>query len=302
MRAQGAPPETAAVETFFSQLSDQPWAQAEAKFIEGMWSDSTGDFARSIKAYERARELYIAAGAPKKSLRSELNSVAASTRFPPRRFLAPRYLQILYSAQALGERDLEAQCESLLSRAFQRLGCLSIARVHAERALALSGEAFGSLQRQRFEAHLALLLIELNQMANAETWIESLQISEHSEMRTISKLLSAAASGSKSLPEEVWSTLSPSWRERWLERRAKDWMTTDMEGQLISALSAQPRTLGDLQALLYPELKSDEAAQFRTREILRRVRKRWPELILRVETHYSLNPEFELPPLPKEES
>jgi hypothetical protein len=285
------------LELALSAISERPWARGEAGFIEGTWRESLGDFKRSKAAFEEAQAHFLAAGAPRKSLRSTLNSLAVSTRLSPRRFLAPRYLMALKEARALREQDLEALCETLLSRAFQRLGCLSLARSHAERALELSAESFGSLQRQRFEAHMALLLIELEQLASAESWVESLKLSEFEEIRIISKLLEAASAGSKELPPDVWNKLGGSWRERWLEFLSKDWSTTDLEGQMIAALAEKPRTLQELQQTLYPDLKNDESSQARTREILRRVRKRWPDLVLRGEAEYSLNQEFELPEL-----
>lgn len=280
-------------------VSDASWAQGELLFLAGAWHEAEGEFSRSEAAFQESRVHYLKACAPRKALRSELNALAASTRLSPRRFLASRYLELRERARELSEQDIEAQCEALLSRAFQRLGCLSLARDHAERALSLSTEAFGSLQRQRIESHLALLLIQSGFKLQAETWTETLMHSEFSEIRAIASLLSAAHAGSHTLTDEIWENLPSSWRERWLEHISKDWSTTDLEGQLIGALAQRSRSIAELGSILYPDLQNRESSLARTREILRRVRKRWPGLVLRQDELYTLDSGFELPALPR---
>lgn len=242
---------------------------------------------RSAKEFKRI-------GALKKSVRALMNALASESCIRPEKHYLPDLLYIYRSAKAAGDSISVGTTLINISREYQKLGLFNIAVKYANRSIAIFTRSNpAGLDYCLALTHRAYLYCEIGVYPNAAVDIEAALISNFPEVQSAVKIMSEKFLNLKFAQRTPKNQLSntqftnPSWTERRSEDLPKH--TSKLESKLIDILIKKPQSKSELCRLLYGDRIDIFAKENRLGNLLNRVRKRHPYLIIFKNDKYYLS-------------
>lgn len=239
-------------------------------------------------------------GAKKKAVRALMNSMASESCIRPEKHYISELLYIYQEAKASSDSISIGTTLINLSREYQKLGLFNIAMKYANRSIAVfTKHNPGGIDYALALTHRSYLYCEIGVYREARLDIETALFSAFSEVQSAIKIMSdkfpeLQCTLKKSLNQESLNqSPNPSWSERKTEELTPH--STKLEGKLIDILIKKPQTKSELCQLLYGDRIDITAKENRLGNLLNRVRKRHPNLIILKENKYYLS---ELPYYP----
>lgn len=261
--------------------------KAEISFVAASAHQMKEDYLNSEILYLEAGAICELNGAIKKSLRALLSAIAAYSCSKPESRLFAEYMNLYKKACAASEYLTAATALINISREFQRLNGLSIAREYATQAITLLQEhALGSREYGLGLVHRAHLHLEENNLAAAKQDLTYALTISHVEVQSACGAI--AGKFNLNLNHLTSTQILPTWKERLLDSKTSQPLSK-LEAQIIMLLSEGPRTKFELMDELYGDLIDHESKENRLKNLLSRVRSRLPNLILFQDQKYSIS-------------
>lgn len=263
-----------------------PLFKAEALFLSGTAYLNYGLYAESENLFKEASVIFQLALANKKALRSSLCALAAYSCAHPQSRLFYEYTEI-YNQCIEGEEYLSAATALVnISREFQILGAQSVALDYIDKAIQLfEKKDRGSREHGLALAHQSELYFEQGLKSQGHSsLLFAISVGNKDVQSACQVVADQYQVNLKTLPFE--STL-PTWQERATE--GQQVVLSPLESQLIQLLSQSPKDKYELMDQLYGELINFESKEGRLKNLLSRLRTRYPDLIVLREQKYHLS-------------
>lgn len=266
---------------------------AELNFSLAVAWEIAGRDENTSAHFQKAAGLYRAAGCPRKALRSYYNFVAAESRLRPHKNYVAEYQAVIEMSKSVGDVAFEGMALTMISREYQ------IVELH-DQALQMVDRALLLMEAERGALHFAhALLQKAHLLLDGERNEEGLRLIAEAEMAPFPEILAAARLlRSAFMPGAVWDRawekdLLPTWRNRLpqLSMRAKTGVgpqISELEARLLKIIYNGPVEKWDLIERLYPAGGSALTLENRFKNLINRVRKKYPEKILCQDGRYSL--------------
>jgi len=279
----------------FPSAFDGPLA-AEREFCLGLAWEQLEFHGAAAQHHQRAAALYQTHGCPKKSLRALYNVIAAESRVYPHKNFVADCQNVIERSRSLGESSFEGMALTMLSREYQVIG-------HSAQALEMARRSIKCLENERgsshyFHAvlHLAHLCIEENNLREAELLLKEAELAPFREAQAARQLLLASIHAEHHWDSSLEASLLPTWRNRLpgLLSRLKGSISegsarsSQLEERLLKLAYNGPIEKWDLIAKLYPDSVSQLVLENRFKNLLARVRKKYPGRVQCVEGRYHL--------------
>lgn len=260
---------------------------AEICFVAAAAFQLKGEYFESEKLYREASFYYKQVGAEKKCLRALLSSVAAYSCAHPESRLFAEYMDLYRRALNLGESLAAATALLNVSREFQRLEALSIAVEYVSEGIDLLKEFhLGSREFGLSLVHRAQLFYEMKVFPSAHEDLSHALLIPHAEVQSACQAM--AKKYNLNLKSLASQAVLPTWQERMKESPAEKPLTK-LESRLLELISEAPRTKFEIMDSLYGDLLDFEVKENRFKNLLSRLRSRFPDLIFLDDQKYHLN-------------
>ncbi len=267
--------------------------KAEFWFIQAHRAQISKDFARAEDCFIQAAAFYEDGRAHRKALRASFSAVASYSCLKPEARLFSEY-HVLFQ-KGLEVRDYQTAGAALLniSREFQRLDSLSLALEYANQALELYiKHNFGAREHGLTLTHRSQLLFQMGRQIEAT---KDLQVAATVINAEVQSSVQSLAEKYQVSVNTINSELSlPTWEERKLDPSTLKGLGR-LESQMIEILSRGPTTKFDLIQILYFENIDFEFKEGRFKNLLFRLRQRFPGLIVFQNDMYSISDPHALP-------
>lgn len=259
--------------------------KAEAEFAIATCYLMKSEFVQAESLFKTASVCFERACSIKKSLRSSLSALAAYSCAQPNSRLFYEYTELFNRCVEAGEYLSAGTALINISREFQILGARDVAVNYSDRAMVFfEKQDRGSREHGLSLAHLSQLHFELGNKIKAESVLLLALSVGNKDVQSACHILSEKYQiNYKVLPSEV---SIPTWTER-VEEDNKN-VLSPLESQLIQLLSQSPKDKFELMDLLYGELIDVESKEGRLKNILFRLRSRYPNLIKLKDQKYYL--------------
>ena len=227
-------------------------------------------------------------GARKKAVRALMNAISSESCFrPEKHYLAD--LHFIYR-RAKESGDLISVGNTLinLSREYQKLGLYAAALKYAHRAIAVFSKNAGGIDYHLALTHRAHIYCQLDSFFEARTDAELAMNCTFPEVQGSIEILRSNFPSLIALPIQKTNLnyVTPTWKERNFEKAAK--RTAKLEGRLIELLTHKSHSKRELCEILYGNRLRDDVTENRLNNLLNRIRKRNPRLIVFRAAQYHL--------------
>ncbi len=282
--------ETASSRVYFDVL------EAEKYFVISRAWEVHGREDHNIKTAMQASALYKKFQCPKKSLRSFYNSVVAESRLTPYKNFISEYQTVIQLSREVKDDAFAGMALNMLAREYQIVGLL-------EKALECTNEGLVLLENERGSIHhftsllqKAHLLIELKRANEALPLMTESKMASFPEVRAIRTLLECALDPGKEWPKDLEQHLLPTWRERLpdllkmnqISQEAQE-APSSLEFKVLKLLWSGPVGKWDLIERIYPEESDSTLSENRFKNLVARLRKKFPDVLQFREGQYFIN-------------
>lgn len=256
----------------------------EKHFVLALAYDRLLDHLSSKKHWQISFQAFDGAGLKKKAAKALFNFVAEESRIYPEKRLISEYHLVVEHARRAEEPTIEAIALLNVSREYQKLGAYLVALKHCDEALKLLRSDIGTLHHDLAVVHRAHLLVDLLRVPEARLEHQRAALSTHAEIRAAAEIVRTQIE--KISPPYGLNSglLTPTWKERLDEIKTGEAHTRSalgpLENDLLRLISESPKSKHELIEALYPEKSSFSALEERLKNLLSRLRKKFPALIL----------------------
>lgn len=268
--------------------------EGERHFLLAQAHDPLGELAQVAKHYSLAAKIYREQGCPKKAARSDYNAIVADSRRLPHKSYVFEYQAVIDQSRRTGDTALEGMALIGIAREYQIQGLFTQALKMAEHAVDLLELERGSIHFGHALLQKAHVMIDLHRESEVLPLILEAEMAPFPEVLAAAKLLRTALD-----PARVWdraweNDLMPTWRNRvpQLTTMAKvgrgTEISTELEERLLKIVYNGPVDKWDLIERLYPKGGAPLALENRLKNLLNRVRRKYPEKIVCSEGRYSI--------------
>ena len=272
---------------------NNPWC-GEILILLAAIYETLGDFNSALRLHQKSAVELKKIGAEGKALRAESNSVANLSNLDPERKLIPEYTNILRQAKKLRQYNIMATTLLNLSREYQKMGALKNALRFCNRSVAACKTNPGGLTYYLALAHRAHLLLEMGRRLEAEVDFELACTSDFPVVKAACNVLSVLFGEASADPST--SGLN-TWEERLSQhqKNEKHVPLSPVEEKLVRFLAEKPREKFAITDHLFGVELHPLTAENRLKNLIHRVRKKIPGLILLKDDLYSIaDPELEV--------
>lgn len=275
--------------------------KCETEFLIAMAYESLEDHGRAKEAYEKAVGPLEKEGAPKKAAKAALNAIACESHIFPDRKLFAEYHQIARQGIRVGASDVAGIAFLNISREYQLLGARLAALKYVNRAISLLQGQTGTRPYFMAIAHRCHVFLELGRREEAQIDFEMIRMSPLPEaqgtIEVLEKLISKTSSSVGALQP---LRLTPTWEERWShaqnhETRLNVTYLAPLEDRLVQFLSRGPKDKFEIIQFLYENKGAFASLDRRLTNLLVRVRKKHPGLLVFSGGKYRISDEVYLP-------
>lgn len=248
-----------------------------------------GDHVVAKASFEKAAKALREAGAAGKALRADLNVIVAESNIDPERKFLPEYHYLYRRAKKAGQWLVAATALLNLSREYQKLGALKIALKTCNQGLRVCRDHVASQIFFLLLAHRAHLFFQLGRTIEAATDLEQAQTADDPTVKSACAVLEELFHGKQT--DESGRVLA-TWRERLEEYRAlgkiKKPALSAQEEALLVFLAEKPREKFEICDHLFGADVHPFTTENRLKNLLGRVRKKFPGLIVFDQDRYSI--------------
>ena len=277
--------------SYLAQVDGVEWEKdwvGEIQILLAASHEVLGDFVSAREHHRKAAAALLKIGAKGKSLRARSNMVANLSNIEPDRKLIPEYLSIYKAAKKLRQHNIMATCLLNLSREYQKVGALKVALRYGTRAIAACKNDLGGQIYYLAILHRAHLLFDLGRTMEAKTELELARAADFPVVRSAYGALAEIMGGTASArPEFILRT----WAERLRDFQKDQSRVTKLspvEESLIAFLASGPKEKFAITDHLFGKDLHPLKAENRLKNLVHRVRKKFPGLIHFDHDHYSL--------------
>jgi hypothetical protein len=263
---------------------------AEAAFLVGDVLHDAEDFVTAEAFTQSAVASYRVIGCAKKALRSELNLKVTQAHLNPNKSWLFDFFLILKKAKAVQDPVTMSSCYHSISHEYGCLGATRNALRAIDRALTISYKNHYSSKIGDYLAHKIDLLVHLDEKFEAQVCFELLSTIESAVAQKAQVYLLGKY---PFLSSEQMQSLSDQLPARYWEDKLQ--ITEDLgalEERLLSLLASSRKTKYELAVSLYGEALPLQSTEARLKNILYRIRKKYPSLIHFKNAQYSLDPSY----------
>lgn len=267
--------------------------EAERQFVLALAWESLGEEGRALGHFQKACALYRDFACPRKELRAMYNLIAAESRLHPHKNFVADCQAIIEASRRLGDASFEGMALTMLSREFQVAQAFTQALTMIERSLECLGPERGTIHYYHALLHKAHVLLDLKQDEAALEILKEAELAQFPQIQAARTLLLCALQ-----PDRLWNRaleadLLPTWKNRvpQLSARQNQALTpvvsaSELEKRLLRLVYNGPVEKWDLITRLYPEKTSSLTLENRFKNLIARVRKKYP--IQCVDGRYSI--------------
>lgn len=283
-----------AVEEALSIAQQEPVWRGEIFFVLGNAYDILGNQELSRLYSREAWKELEAAGAQRKALRALQNAIAADHRLNPERNFLAEYHDIVARAKKLKQFGIAGIALNNLAREYHAMGGPLSALKFSNRAITYLKAEIGSLHYNLALANRAHILADLGREHEARVDLDEMRACKFPEIQAAITVLELILNGKEGRGEAPDEALVPTWRLARERAEKKEPMhesleaLTPLEAQVITLLGQGPKTKIDLITALYGERMDIEVTENRLKNLLSRIRKKRPGLILFTEGRYRI--------------
>lgn len=259
-------------------------ALAEMNFCLAIASIKIGEFNAASRDALLSERGFLELRLSKKAVKARFNSLIAQTHlFPNSRFYAD-YRSLAVQAGECGEWAVQVAANLNIAREFQKIGALIESLEFASNAIE-AAERLGEASREHGFALLqrADVLMKLGRRIEANRDLAIAALVDHPEVQSAIKTLLQE----QSKPDDEVHKLA-----RFREPAETSKPLGTMEERLVSLLNKQPQDFNDLSEKLFPEVIDVFSQRERLKNLIARVRKKNPGLIVRETGRYRLSREM----------
>lgn len=275
--------------------------QGELSLLMASCYSPLAEHHKALEWLRNAVQGFRAIGAERKLLRAEMNIIVARSLIDPELRCLAEYFYIFRKAKKLKEWTTAATAMLNISREYQRVGAFRAALKICKRGIRYCDSNMGSQIYYLLIAHRAHLYLQLGRESEAEIDMEFIRISPHVEVRTAYQLLTEMqnrSSAGSNLPSEKIQL--PNWRERIEEFRLqssvkKKVTLSGLEEDLIQIVAEKSRDKFEICDRLFGSEVHPLVAENRLKNIIFRIRKKLPGLLVLENGKYSIADEAAAP-------
>lgn len=271
-------------------LAQEDHARAgELYFLAGLAYESMGDHSGMARAFKMSVLFLEVIGAKKKAVKAMLNFIAAESRVDPTRKLIADYYTLYKRAKKVKAYGVAGIALKNISREYQLVGAHLAALKCINRAIVLLEHEFNTKPYYLALVHRCHVYLDLGRNLEAEMDYQTAKTTTFPEVLGALEVIDMIRGQNKSKPSAV-DHLTPTWRERMLALQAipeKQRLGT-MEDRLVHLLGQGACTKHEIIETLYGERISFEALEKRFHNLLIRVRKKYPGLVIFTSGRYCL--------------
>lgn len=284
------------------QIKEKPIDElffAEKYFIIARGFELNQVHREATRYYTLAYNEYKKLGCHGKAIRSYFNSVVSISREYPHKNMLSEYQSVIELNKDVDDKSFSGMVHTMISREYQIIGLLDRAIESADEGLNLLKDEKGAIHFYHALLHKAHLMIQYQNIEEAQKLIKEAGLAPFSEIKAAVKLLNCSLE-----PTMIWNTtlekdLMPTWKERVPELLSQNKSAqTDMnlnfsplESKLIKNLWSGPVEKWDLIQMLYSDSGDSIQLENRLKNLLARFRKKQPNCILCEGSRYFLNKE-----------
>lgn len=280
--------EKAFAEKYFDVL------EAEKLFVIARAWEMIGDDTKAMLVAVDASVVYKKCQCPKKALRSFYNSVAAESRMTPYKNFSAEFQTIIKMAQEVGDKSFAGMGLSMLSREYQIIGLHESALKYINEGIEYMIEERGSAHYYHALLQKAHLLIESKKEVEATMLLMECRLASFPEVRAARELLECALNPKKTWSSDLEKDLNPTWKERLPELLVSNTTQaiqiqegpTLLEFKILKTLWSGPIPKWELIERLYPDEKDSYIVENRFKNLVARLRKKYPEVLQFAEGKY----------------
>lgn len=261
---------------YFQSCSDLLW-KGELAFLIARSFEICEDHKQGSKWYKISAKELEAAGAKKKSIKAFQNYLAEENRAHPDRRLIPEFLYIFKKASKIGEKGVAGVALMNISREYERVGAYRPALKFVNRALSFLERDAGSLHYYLALVQRSHLFYSMGREEEAFADYEAAFVSDHSEVKAALSVIENLFQGKG---EVVKKDLTPGWKYRLQDQAREKNKLGDMESKFISYIAETPRDKFQIIEYLFGTTMEFEKMENRFKNLLGRVRKKHPNLLV----------------------
>lgn len=270
---------------------------AEATHMAAVGFECSGNDQCASNFYQKAYLRFTQNGSPLRAAISYHNYVAAESRIDPSKRLLIEYDHAFQLAQHAGDAATAGVALNNLAREFQLMKAPHAALKRSNEAIQLlSRTHFGSYQYLLALANRCDILLDLGYTDLACADYEEITCSQIPEVIGATQVLWSRAGKAHSWPRPTAEQMPqlPTWLERSAVQAGDapaalvSAVFTPMETALIEALSQSSQTTAELVTKIYGDQGDFLNKENRIKQLLHRLKKKAPQLIVRAEGRYRL--------------
>lgn len=278
-------PDVALMNRLASNAVPSQWRGEACVLVAYAW-ELHEDFESALRLHKKAALWLTKIGAHGKSLRARSNMIANLSNVEPERRLIPEYLYLNREAARLGQWNVVATTFLNVSREYQAMGAFGVALRYCGQAIeACASDLEGQIYFLAI-LHRAHLYFQTGRPLDARADLELASTSDfpvvnaaHAELR---KILGEAAGAEE-------TRLAPlTWKNR-AEKDGKIQRLSAVEEKLIAYLAEKPRSKFEIADHLWGADTHPLTAENRLKNLIHRVRKKAPGLIVFEQETYFLS-------------
>ncbi|MES2803465.1 MAG: hypothetical protein V4654_13310 [Bdellovibrionota bacterium] len=257
--------------------------EAEKHFVLARAYEFLVDDHKAKEHSLKAAAIYKRKKCPKKSLRSFYNSVVADSRIYPYKNFVSEYQAMIEMSRAVDDLSFAGMSLIMLSREYQIVELLDKAQQSVDEGLRLLESERGSMHFYNGLLQKSHLLIQTKNITEASKLVRECSMASFPEIKSGCKFLECLID-----PLQIWNpedekSLLPTWKERLSEifnqRHPNTASATHLEQKLLKILWSGPVAKWDLIAKIYPQEKNSELTENRFKNLVARVRKKFPGIL-----------------------
>ncbi|MGZ3694573.1 MAG: hypothetical protein ACXWQO_10360 [Bdellovibrionota bacterium] len=274
------------------ELAESPadglWAGEKLMLLAAV-AEKLQNFTLALELHKKAAKELLVIGATGKSLRARSNMIANLSNIEPERKLIPEYFYLYREAKNLRQTNIMATTLLNLSREYQKIGAIQVALKYCQRSLAASRDNIFGLIHGLALAHRGHLYCQLGRLIDAQVDLEQIQQSDFSAVKAAAEILAAL------LAKQPASLSQPPGLLRTWSERLEDFNSgknklrlSPVEEKLIQFLSEKPRSKFEITDHIFGTELHPLKAENRLKNLIHRVRKKFPGLIYLENEQYFL--------------
>jgi hypothetical protein len=285
-----------ALETLLPTIEAPLW-RAETHFVIALSYASIEKEQEAQQHYKLANHFFSQAEAPKRAVAALLNCVSAESRLFPETIFITDYMYVAAKALQIGESPVAGTAYLNVSRDYQKLEAFQAALFYCNLAIQNLENQRGSINFDLALAHRAHLLINVDRKVEAQALIESLLASPFEEVQgAIGVLYKKMRMSPKRRPFKA-NAKAQAWNDRRfgvLEFLKTGSGLSPMENKILDLLFKKPYSKFELAAETYGDRLDCNVTLNRLNNVIFRLRKRFPNLIVIDEGTYRISHETAL--------